>query len=198
MKLRHAAALALGEGKMYFLIALILGFGLFILGDGLRPLLLSVGLMVYGALGVSIGRLRKQIAEDASRMRPNPTEPAEHGDPPGGDEAARQVEGLELQARFWKWAAYALADLARQAVAKYGSAKSPPASPLLDTRAIMETWERMARGFAAPFTLPPGESLLAAITPLAQMEALERTTGRTAESAMAAMLPYTTAEFEGK
>jgi hypothetical protein len=178
----------------YFWVVLILGLGLFILGDGLRPLLLSVGLMVYGALGLSIGRLRKQIAEDAGQTRANPTEPAEHPDSPG-DVAARQVEGLEWQARFWRWTAYEMADLARQAVAKYGNAKSPPSSPLLDTHLIMEMYERQARGFATlSATLPAGE-LLAAITPAAQMEALERTTGRTTLNAAAACLPYTIDEM---
>jgi hypothetical protein len=181
----------------YFLVALILGIGLFILGDGLRPLLLSVGLMVYGALGLSIGRLRKQIAEDAAPTRTNPTEPAEHPDSPGGG-AARQVEGLEWQARFWRWTAYEMAELARQAVAKYGNAKSPPASPVLDTHSIMEMYERKARGFAAlSTTLPPGE-LLAAITPLAQMEVIQRITGGTTLKAAMAWLPYTIDEFSPK
>lgn len=86
------------------------------------------------------------------------------------------------------------------AVAKYGNAKSPPASPLLDTRLIMKMYEK-----SAPPLIPqrlPGESmlayqdrLLAALSPAAQMEALELVTGRTTLSAAVACLPYTTDEM---
>jgi hypothetical protein len=87
LRARHAELRAQVErATPEFLIALILGIGLFILGYGLRPLLLSVALMVYGALGLSTGRflvlcfrnmvlaigdhqseLRKQIAKDAGQ-----------------------------------------------------------------------------------------------------------------------------------
>ena len=117
-----------------------------------------------------------------------------------------QAKGLELQIRFWRWAAYEMAELARQAVAKYGNAKFPPASPLLDTRGIMEMYERAAQAFA-PLPRLPGESmlayqnrLLAHISPATKMEALEIATGAArwlwspTLSAAAASLPSTTDE----
>lgn len=93
--------------------------------------------------------------------------------------------------------------MTRQAVAKYGNAKSPPASPLLNTHLIMQMYER-----AAPPSLPrrlPGESmlayqerLLATLSPAAQMEAIGRATGGTTLRAAVACLPYTRAEMLGK
>lgn len=111
-----------------------------------------------------------------------------------------QVQDLEGQARFWRWAAYEMAELARRAVAKYGNAKSPPASPLLDTHLIMEMYER-----SAPPSMPqrlPGEPMLAyqdrllvVLSPMAQTEALGRGTGSTTLRAAVACLPYTMAEM---
>jgi hypothetical protein len=119
---------------------------------------------------------------------------------------AYQAKGLELQIRFWRWAAYEMAELARQAVAKYGNAKFPPASPLLDTRGIMEMYERAGQAFV-PLPRLPGESmlayqnrLLAHISPATKMEALEMATGAArwlrspTLSAAAASLPSTTDE----
>lgn len=119
--------------------------------------------MLYGALGLNIGRLRKQLAEEAGQTpAANTTDSrAERASPPS-DEAVRQVEILEEQARFWRWTGHEMAELARQAVAKYGNAKSPPASPMLDTHLIMEMYERKASRFAALSTpRQPGESILA-------------------------------------
>lgn len=141
---------------------------------------------------VYIGNRREDVAQALCERRDRLEEQSRMN--------ASQVEDLERQVRFWRWAAYEMAELARIAVAKYGNAKSPPASPLLATGLIMKMYER-----AAPPLLPqrlPGESmnayqdrLLAVISPAAQMEALQLATGRTNLTAAIACLPYTTAEM---
>jgi hypothetical protein len=121
-----------------------------------------------------------------------------------------QAENQGMEIRFWRWTAYEMAELARQAVAKYGSAKSPPASPLLDTHHIMEMYERQAQGTFAAWSTPqlPGEPLLAyrdrllaAMSPAFQIEAIQRTTARRYRflhilSAALANLPHTTDEMD--